>query len=52
MPQMAPLYWLYMYIFFLFVLSLFFMLTFFIKPFDKMQSDHSSIKTYSKLWKL
>nr|YP_010164098.1 ATP synthase F0 subunit 8 [Cardisoma armatum]QRK27413.1 ATP synthase F0 subunit 8 [Cardisoma armatum] len=52
MPQMAPLYWLYLFSFFLFSLTLFFVLNYFIKPFDKMPSLSYDNKIYFKPWKL
>nr|BDL61417.1 ATPase F0 subunit 8 [Ilyoplax integra] len=52
MPQMAPLYWLYLFFFFLTTLLLFIIINYFIKPFPHMKSPSHSSKTPYKLWKL
>nr|YP_009346407.1 ATP synthase F0 subunit 8 [Clistocoeloma sinense]AOR53786.1 ATP synthase F0 subunit 8 [Clistocoeloma sinense] len=52
MPQMAPLYWLYLFIFFLSILLLFFMLNYFIKPYNNMSFISFEKKFFSKSWKL
>nr|YP_009317878.1 ATP synthase F0 subunit 8 [Orisarma neglectum]YP_009567682.1 ATP synthase F0 subunit 8 [Orisarma dehaani]AOY41438.1 ATP synthase F0 subunit 8 [Orisarma neglectum]QBB87169.1 ATP synthase F0 subunit 8 [Orisarma dehaani] len=52
MPQMAPLYWLYLFFFFLLMFLLFFMLNYFIKPFNNMSSISYDNKIISKSWKL
>nr|YP_010374014.1 ATP synthase F0 subunit 8 [Episesarma lafondii]QJH91608.1 ATP synthase F0 subunit 8 [Episesarma lafondii] len=52
MPQMAPLYWLYLFVFFLLIFLLFFMLTYFIKPFNNMSPITLDKKSFSKSWKL
>nr|YP_003289017.1 ATP synthase F0 subunit 8 [Xenograpsus testudinatus]ACF08703.1 ATP synthase F0 subunit 8 [Xenograpsus testudinatus] len=52
MPQMAPLYWLYLFFFFLIMLSLFLVLTFFIKPFDMKSSTLHTNPLQYKHWKL
>nr|YP_009544450.1 ATP synthase F0 subunit 8 [Lupocycloporus gracilimanus]AYW03837.1 ATP synthase F0 subunit 8 [Lupocycloporus gracilimanus] len=40
MPQMAPLLWLYLYMFFLLSFIVFLTLNYFIKPFEKINSDN------------
>nr|AUN45076.1 ATP synthase F0 subunit 8 [Macrophthalmus darwinensis] len=52
MPQMAPILWLPMFLFFLFFLFLFISTNYFIKPFNKIQTSSSLILPTSKLWKL
>nr|YP_008238996.1 ATP synthase F0 subunit 8 [Pachygrapsus crassipes]AGO20484.1 ATP synthase F0 subunit 8 [Pachygrapsus crassipes] len=52
MPQMAPIYWLYMFFFFGLTLLLFFILNYFIKPFEKMQSTSNSYHSNFKPWSL
>nr|BDL61404.1 ATPase F0 subunit 8 [Deiratonotus japonicus] len=52
MPQMAPMYWLYLFFFFLFILTLFLMMNYFIKPFDLLDTTQSTSKTNFKPWKL
>nr|YP_009535657.1 ATP synthase F0 subunit 8 [Gecarcoidea natalis]YP_010164072.1 ATP synthase F0 subunit 8 [Gecarcoidea lalandii]AYJ22385.1 ATP synthase F0 subunit 8 [Gecarcoidea natalis]QRK27374.1 ATP synthase F0 subunit 8 [Gecarcoidea lalandii] len=52
MPQMAPLYWLYLFFFFLLSLLLFFLLNYFIKPYDKMTLLNYNNKINFKPWKL
>nr|QUL60374.1 ATP synthase F0 subunit 8 [Mictyris thailandensis] len=52
MPQMAPIYWLLMFVFFLLTLILFLMLNFYIKPFKKMNSTLLLSKPIIKHWKL
>nr|YP_009558816.1 ATP synthase F0 subunit 8 [Nanosesarma minutum]QBA83265.1 ATP synthase F0 subunit 8 [Nanosesarma minutum] len=52
MPQMAPLYWLYLFLFFSIILMLFFIMNFFIKPFNYISSISYNIKPISKSWKL
>nr|YP_009498515.1 ATP synthase F0 subunit 8 [Parasesarma pictum]AWK60828.1 ATP synthase F0 subunit 8 [Parasesarma pictum] len=52
MPQMAPLYWLYLFIFFLFTLLLFFMMNYFIKPFNSISPVSHETKFIFKSWKL
>nr|YP_010952868.1 ATP synthase F0 subunit 8 [Quadrella coronata]WMQ53288.1 ATP synthase F0 subunit 8 [Quadrella coronata] len=53
MPQMAPLLWTYLYIFFIVGLMLFFMLTYFIKPYKTINSfTLSSTLNTQKPWKL
>nr|YP_010593044.1 ATP synthase F0 subunit 8 [Aparapotamon binchuanense]WAB69711.1 ATP synthase F0 subunit 8 [Aparapotamon binchuanense] len=52
MPQMSPLFWLSLLIFFLMILMLFLMLNYSIKPF-KMFTRHSLAKPFLKpSWKL
>nr|YP_009503165.1 ATP synthase F0 subunit 8 [Gaetice depressus]AXA13767.1 ATP synthase F0 subunit 8 [Gaetice depressus]UKU07866.1 ATP synthase F0 subunit 8 [Gaetice depressus] len=53
MPQMAPIYWLFMFFLFLSSLLLFFMLNYFLKPFSKVVflTDNKKTSTY-KHWKL
>nr|UAM92179.1 ATP synthase F0 subunit 8 [Geosesarma faustum] len=52
MPQMAPLYWLYLFIFFLLMLLLFVMLNYYIKPFNNITLTSINNKIFSKHWKL
>nr|YP_009253814.1 ATP synthase F0 subunit 8 [Helice tientsinensis]YP_009346394.1 ATP synthase F0 subunit 8 [Helice latimera]YP_010743782.1 ATP synthase F0 subunit 8 [Helice tridens]ALK01302.1 ATP synthase F0 subunit 8 [Helice tientsinensis]AOR53773.1 ATP synthase F0 subunit 8 [Helice latimera]WET30528.1 ATP synthase F0 subunit 8 [Helice tridens] len=53
MPQMAPIYWLFMFFFFLMSFFLFFMFNYFMKPFTKIDSLFDKKKTLiSKSWKL
>nr|YP_009400029.1 ATP synthase subunit 8 [Segonzacia mesatlantica]ARW69927.1 ATP synthase subunit 8 [Segonzacia mesatlantica] len=52
MPQMAPLLWLYLYIFFLLSLMLFLLLNYFIKPFEKMSLPSPSAPTIQTPWSL
>nr|YP_002327422.1 ATP synthase F0 subunit 8 [Eriocheir japonica]ACJ44952.1 ATP synthase subunit 8 [Eriocheir japonica]UJM44179.1 ATP synthase F0 subunit 8 [Eriocheir japonica] len=53
MPQMAPIYWLFMFFFFLASFLLFFALNYFIKPFYKVNflQDNKKPLIY-KYWKL
>nr|YP_010385148.1 ATP synthase F0 subunit 8 [Tritodynamia horvathi]UPM51602.1 ATP synthase F0 subunit 8 [Tritodynamia horvathi] len=53
MPQMAPIYWLFMFLFFIMSFWLFFMINYFMKPFNKIDSFSDNKKTLvSKSWKL
>nr|YP_009107258.1 ATP synthase F0 subunit 8 [Cyclograpsus granulosus]CEH11261.1 ATP synthase F0 subunit 8 [Cyclograpsus granulosus] len=53
MPQMAPIYWLFMFFFFLLSLLLFFMLNYFIKPPHSVNfAPNNKITLISKSWKL
>nr|YP_010160570.1 ATP synthase F0 subunit 8 [Grapsus albolineatus]QRH17763.1 ATP synthase F0 subunit 8 [Grapsus albolineatus]UBD09492.1 ATP synthase F0 subunit 8 [Grapsus albolineatus]UKS08541.1 ATP synthase F0 subunit 8 [Grapsus albolineatus]UYC29005.1 ATP synthase F0 subunit 8 [Grapsus albolineatus] len=52
MPQMAPLYWLYLFVFFIVSFFLFLSLNYFIKPFDKLDLTHSPQDLKFKIWKL
>nr|YP_009912337.1 ATP synthase F0 subunit 8 [Cyclograpsus intermedius]QLD96867.1 ATP synthase F0 subunit 8 [Cyclograpsus intermedius] len=53
MPQMAPIYWLFMFFFFLLSFLLFFMFNYFLKPFSKINFASDSKKTLiTKSWKL
>nr|BDL61469.1 ATPase F0 subunit 8 [Tmethypocoelis choreutes] len=52
MPQMAPLYWLYLFLFFISILLLFIMMNYFIKPFSQMNSILHYNDTNFKPWKL
>nr|BDL61430.1 ATPase F0 subunit 8 [Ilyoplax pusilla] len=52
MPQMAPLYWLYLLFFFLTIFFLFLVMSYFLKPFSKMNSPNSFFYTNTKHWKL
>nr|YP_009239898.1 ATP synthase F0 subunit 8 [Grapsus tenuicrustatus]AMN14532.1 ATP synthase F0 subunit 8 [Grapsus tenuicrustatus] len=52
MPQMAPLYWLYLFVFFLLTFFIFLTLNYFIKPFEKVSSPSSSYSLEFKNWKL
>nr|AWW91886.1 ATP synthase F0 subunit 8 [Hemigrapsus penicillatus] len=53
MPQMAPIYWLFMFFFFIMSFLLFLMFNYFMKPFFKINSlpDNKS-PFFSKSWKL
>nr|YP_010956265.1 ATP synthase F0 subunit 8 [Kroppcarcinus siderastreicola]WMY25229.1 ATP synthase F0 subunit 8 [Kroppcarcinus siderastreicola] len=52
MPQMAPIYWLFLFIFFIASLLLFFLFNYYVKPFEKMMISHSIVKNNTKYWKL
>nr|UEK25849.1 ATP synthase F0 subunit 8 [Pachygrapsus fakaravensis] len=52
MPQMAPLYWLYLFMFFITSFFLFLSLNYFIKPFEKLDMTYSSQDLKFKTWKL
>nr|YP_011010721.1 ATP synthase F0 subunit 8 [Menippe rumphii]WPW47611.1 ATP synthase F0 subunit 8 [Menippe rumphii] len=52
MPQMAPLMWLYLYIFFLINLVLFLIMNFYIKPFTTTSFKTPKTLTSQKSWKL
>nr|YP_010579366.1 ATP synthase F0 subunit 8 [Thalamita integra]UEV85598.1 ATP synthase F0 subunit 8 [Thalamita integra] len=53
MPQMAPLMWLYLYVFFLVSLILFMSINYFIKPFQKMDSSDNILSSPPQpIWKL
>nr|YP_009176795.1 ATP synthase F0 subunit 8 [Portunus sanguinolentus]ALJ10994.1 ATP synthase F0 subunit 8 [Portunus sanguinolentus]ALK60817.1 ATP synthase F0 subunit 8 [Portunus sanguinolentus] len=53
MPQMAPLLWLYLYMFFLISLILFLVINYFIKPFEYIDSSVISTPATPQLnWKL
>nr|YP_007317573.1 ATP synthase F0 subunit 8 [Ilyoplax deschampsi]AEH05071.1 ATP synthase F0 subunit 8 [Ilyoplax deschampsi] len=52
MPQMAPMYWLYLFFFFMTVLLLFLMVNYFIKPFSCLNLYHRPTTTNFKSWKL
>ncbi|NP_872444.1 ATP synthase F0 subunit 8 (mitochondrion) [Portunus trituberculatus] len=53
MPQMAPLLWLYLYIFFLLSFIIFLMINYFIKPFETIDSNIiSKSSTHFFNWKL
>nr|YP_011034135.1 ATP synthase F0 subunit 8 [Entricoplax vestita]WRI34029.1 ATP synthase F0 subunit 8 [Entricoplax vestita] len=52
MPQMAPLLWSLLFVFFLFSFLLFLILNFFIKPFETIASPDVSLPTIHKSWKL
>nr|YP_009648772.1 ATP synthase F0 subunit 8 [Pseudohelice subquadrata]QCZ36090.1 ATP synthase F0 subunit 8 [Pseudohelice subquadrata] len=53
MPQMAPIYWLFMLFFFLLSFFLFLMFNYFSKPFSKIFSTLEEKKPLIfKLWKL
>nr|YP_009383504.1 ATP synthase F0 subunit 8 [Helicana wuana]YP_010433466.1 ATP synthase F0 subunit 8 [Helicana japonica]APL97754.1 ATP synthase F0 subunit 8 [Helicana wuana]QBB87156.1 ATP synthase F0 subunit 8 [Helicana wuana]USW67965.1 ATP synthase F0 subunit 8 [Helicana japonica] len=53
MPQMAPIYWLFMFLFFLSSFFLFFMFNYFMKPFTKIDFSPTNKKSLiSKSWKL
>nr|YP_010164059.1 ATP synthase F0 subunit 8 [Nanhaipotamon hongkongense]QRK27348.1 ATP synthase F0 subunit 8 [Nanhaipotamon hongkongense] len=52
MPQMAPLLWLFMFIFFILSLMMFLILNYFIKPFKIYSFLNSSHNTPLPLWKL
>nr|YP_009926424.1 ATP synthase F0 subunit 8 [Metacarcinus magister]QNH68767.1 ATP synthase F0 subunit 8 [Metacarcinus magister] len=52
MPQMAPLMWLYLYLFFLLSFMIFIILNFFIKPYSPITTvlEHPSINQKSWKW--
>nr|YP_010384992.1 ATP synthase F0 subunit 8 [Plagusia squamosa]UPL65002.1 ATP synthase F0 subunit 8 [Plagusia squamosa] len=52
MPQMAPIYWLYLLFFFLTTFMMFFMMNYFIKPYESMDSFDSTSPKHFKSWKL
>nr|AGJ50515.1 ATP synthase F0 subunit 8 [Austinograea alayseae] len=52
MPQMAPLLWLYLFMFFLASLMLFLVLNYFISPFEKMSTPILMTHKMQKSWKL
>nr|QGT77352.1 ATP synthase F0 subunit 8 [Neilupotamon sinense] len=52
MPQMAPIFWLSLLMYFLFSLMLFFTLNYFIKPFKGFTSFPLSYSFPTYLWKL
>nr|BDL61378.1 ATPase F0 subunit 8 [Guinusia dentipes] len=52
MPQMAPIYWLYLLFFFLGTFLMFFMMNYFISPYNKMSTSTSSTTNMFKPWKL
>nr|WMQ53431.1 ATP synthase F0 subunit 8 [Portunus armatus] len=53
MPQMAPLLWLYLYMFFLISFVIFLMVNYFIKPFETIDSNVISKSPSNHLdWKL
>nr|YP_009154092.1 ATP synthase F0 subunit 8 [Gandalfus puia]AKC99393.1 ATP synthase F0 subunit 8 [Gandalfus puia] len=52
MPQMAPLLWLYLYLFFLTSLMLFLVLNYFITPFEKISMPTLMTHKSQKSWKL
>nr|YP_010384966.1 ATP synthase F0 subunit 8 [Amusiotheres obtusidentatus]UPL64963.1 ATP synthase F0 subunit 8 [Amusiotheres obtusidentatus] len=52
MPQMAPIYWLYLFCFFLSILSLFLIMNYFMPPFSKINSLNVSNLNNFKSWKL
>nr|YP_009509620.1 ATP synthase F0 subunit 8 [Cranuca inversa]AUN45037.1 ATP synthase F0 subunit 8 [Cranuca inversa] len=52
MPQMAPLYWLFLFLFFLSTLLVFFMMNYFIKPFEKKEHSLSKKDLKFKVWTL
>nr|YP_009863728.1 ATP synthase F0 subunit 8 [Neilupotamon xinganense]QKE31059.1 ATP synthase F0 subunit 8 [Neilupotamon xinganense] len=52
MPQMAPLFWLSLLMFFLFSLMLFFTLNYFIKPYKAFSSLPLIYSLPPYLWKL
>uniref|UniRef100_UPI0030E38679 ATP synthase F0 subunit 8 n=1 Tax=Ocypode rotundata TaxID=1844313 RepID=UPI0030E38679 len=52
MPQMAPILWAPLFIFFILSLSLFFMLNYFIKPFEKKSTTLLDSHSTFKHWKL
>nr|YP_009002492.1 ATP synthase F0 subunit 8 [Chaceon granulatus]BAO48248.1 ATPase8 [Chaceon granulatus] len=52
MPQMAPLMWLCLYIFFLLCLMLFMTTNHFIKPFEKINSEVMLSHSVQSPWKL
>nr|QOW83851.1 ATP synthase F0 subunit 8 [Austinograea sp. PX-2020] len=52
MPQMAPLLWLYLFMFFLASLMLFLVLNYFISPFEKISTTLLTTHKPQKPWKL
>nr|BDL61482.1 ATPase F0 subunit 8 [Arcotheres sp. GK-2022] len=52
MPQMAPLYWFYLFCFFLITLSMFLILNYFLTPFNKTTLYTSKPFNNYKYWKL
>nr|YP_009567674.1 ATP synthase F0 subunit 8 [Neoeriocheir leptognathus]QBB87148.1 ATP synthase F0 subunit 8 [Neoeriocheir leptognathus] len=53
MPQMAPIYWLFMFFFFILSFLLFLSLNFFMKPFYKMNFSSEIMNPLMyKYWKL
>nr|YP_009731820.1 ATP synthase F0 subunit 8 [Macrophthalmus pacificus]QHR85458.1 ATP synthase F0 subunit 8 [Macrophthalmus pacificus] len=52
MPQMAPILWLPMFLFFILFLYIFIILNFFIKPFNKIQPIEYKLNPTFKSWKL
>nr|YP_009231706.1 ATP synthase F0 subunit 8 [Moloha majora]ALZ50224.1 ATPase 8 [Moloha majora] len=51
MPQMAPLMWLYLMIFFIMSLLLFMMMNYFIKPYQKNEKFIMNYNDSEKTWK-
>nr|YP_009104684.1 ATP synthase F0 subunit 8 [Damithrax spinosissimus]AIT75851.1 ATP synthase F0 subunit 8 [Damithrax spinosissimus] len=51
MPQMAPLMWMCLFIFFSFSLGLFLSMNYFIKFYNKSLISFSSSKEFVKTWK-
>nr|YP_009407614.1 ATP synthase F0 subunit 8 [Maja crispata]ASF62431.1 ATP synthase F0 subunit 8 [Maja crispata] len=52
MPQMAPLYWLYLFIFFFLSLIFFISMNYFLQPFDTPNTLSFSTSLKQKTWKL
>nr|QUB01577.1 ATP synthase F0 subunit 8 [Venitus latreillei] len=52
MPQMAPILWLPMFIFFLLFLYIFIIMNYYIKPFNKIQTFSHESTPILKHWKL
>nr|BDL61456.1 ATPase F0 subunit 8 [Indopinnixa haematosticta] len=52
MPQMAPLYWLYLFCFFLSMLLTFMILNYFLPPYNKTNISHLESSSKHKSWKL
>nr|YP_010384940.1 ATP synthase F0 subunit 8 [Arcotheres purpureus]UPL64937.1 ATP synthase F0 subunit 8 [Arcotheres purpureus] len=52
MPQMAPLYWLYLFCFFLITLFMFLVLNYFLTPYSKMTLTPLKLYNNYKNWKL
>nr|YP_009973285.1 ATP synthase F0 subunit 8 [Chinapotamon maolanense]QNH92736.1 ATP synthase F0 subunit 8 [Chinapotamon maolanense] len=52
MPQMFPLFWLFLFFFFLLSLMLFLMLNYFIKPFKYFSHSSFSYPSSPFTWKL
>nr|YP_003359513.1 ATP synthase F0 subunit 8 [Gandalfus yunohana]ACC62347.1 ATP synthase F0 subunit 8 [Gandalfus yunohana] len=52
MPQMAPLLWFYLYLFFLISLMLFLMMNYFLIPFKKISTPTLTTHKFHKSWKL